>query len=112
MWRRIDPDTHPQAGLAVHGSTGIAWHRDASYADARAVLVNLGPCTFELDRARDSANGRPADPTSLELSGGEVLDFDCKHQHRVTNADPARWSVVLWRLKRQPRRPVPPVRIP
>ena len=63
VWRRIDPDTHPQAGLTVHGSTGIAWHRDASYAHARAVLVNLGPCTFELDRARASANGRPADTT-------------------------------------------------
>ena len=77
VWRRIDPDTVPQVGLAVHGNRGIAWHRDASYAHARAALVNLGPCTFELDRARDSANGRPVDPVSLRLSGGEVLDFDC-----------------------------------
>ena len=112
VWRRVHPDGDPQLGLAVHGDTGIAWHRDASYAQPRAVVVNLGPCAFELDRARDGANGRPAVPVSLELSGGEVLDFDCKHRHRVLRADAARWSVVLWRLKRHPRRPVPPVRIP
>ena len=76
------------------------------------MLVNLGPCTFELDRTRDSANGTPADPVSLQLRGGEVLDFDCKHRHRVLDADSSRWSVVLWRLKRHPRRPVPPVRVP
>ncbi len=69
VWRRIDPHTEPQVGLAIHGDTGISWHRDASYAHARAALVNLGPCTFELDRTRDSANGRPADPVSLELFG-------------------------------------------
>ena len=92
----------------MYGDTGIAWHRDASYAHARAVLVDLGPCTFELDRARGSANGSPADPVSPQLLGGEVLDFDCKRQHRVIDADPSRWSVVLWRFKRQPRRPSPP----
>jgi len=69
-------------GLSTHGDTGTAWHRDACCAPARAVLVNLGPCTFELDRGRDSANGRPLDPVSLQPSGGEVLDFDCKHQYR------------------------------
>lgn len=112
VWRRIDPHTDPQVGLAIRGDTGIAWHRDASFAHARAVLVNLGPCTFELDRARDSSNGHPADPVSLELRGGEVLDFDCKHQHRVLDAVPSRWSVVLWRLKRHPHHPVTPRRIP
>ena len=24
VWRRIDPDTAPQVGLAIHGDTGIA----------------------------------------------------------------------------------------
>ena len=99
-------------GLSTHGDTGIAWHRDAYCAPARAVLVNLGPCTFELERGQDSANGRPLDPVSLELSGGEVLDFDCKHQYRVLWVDPSRWSMVLWRLERHPRRPVAPTRIP
>ena len=112
VWRRVDPVTDPQVGLAIHGDTGIAWHRDASYAQARALLVNFGPCTFDIDRARDSGNGRPLEPVSLDLSGGEVLDFDCKHQHRVVDADPSRWSIVLWRLKRHPRRPVPPTPIP
>ena len=85
VWRRIDPDTDPQVGLAVHGDTGIA-----SYAHARPVLVNLGPCTFGIDRSRDFGKGRPLDPVSLDLSGGEVLDFDCKHQHRDLDPDPDR----------------------
>ena len=106
VWRRVDPDTDPQLGLAVHGDAGIAWHRDAAYARSEAVLVNLGPCTFGIDAARDSANGTPVEPADHRLGAGDVLAFDCKHQHRVVDADPARWSIVLWRLKRFP--PVQP----
>lgn len=57
-----------------------------STRSAKSALVNLGPCTFEIDRTRDSAAGRPLDPVSLELSGGGVLDFDWQHQHRVLDA--------------------------
>ena len=71
-----------------------------------------GRATFEIDAERDSANGRPLDPVSLDLRPGDVIAFDCKHQHRVLDADPARWSVVLWRLKRFPPAPVEPVGIP
>ena len=85
--------------LLIHGA------RAAAYAHARAVLVNLGPCTFELDRVRDSADGRPVDLATREFFGGKVLDFGCKRP------DPSHWSVVLWRLKRQPRRPVAATRI-
>ena len=62
VWRRIHPDTDPQVGLAISGNTGIAWHRDASYAHARAVLVNLGPCTFRTRpgaRLRERQSRRP-----------------------------------------------------
>ena len=75
-------------------------------------IVNLGPATFEIDAERGSANGRPLDPVSLDLRPGDVVAFDCKHQHRVLDADPARRSVVLWRLKRFPPTPVEPVAIP
>ena len=112
VWRRFHPDTQPAVGLAIRGDVGIAWHRDAAYARSDALIVNLGPAVFEIDAARDSRNGRPLDPLSFDLVGGEILAFDCKHQHRVLDADPARWSVVLWRMKRFPRSPVPPVRIP
>lgn len=112
IWQRIDPRTCPAVGIAIQGDTGIAWHRDASYAQVRAVLVNLEPCAFEIDRDRDSPNGRPGDPLSLDLQGGEVLAFDCKHQHRVVDPDPSRWSIVLWRLKRHPNTPLPATRIP
>ena len=106
------PASEPALGLAIRGDVGIAWHRDAAYAKSDAIIVNLGPATFEIDAERDSANGRPLDPVSLDLRPGDVIAFDCKHQHRVLDADPARWSVVLWRLKRFPPAPVEPVGIP
>ena len=112
VWQRLHPATRPQVGLAIRGDVGIAWHRDAAYAMNAALIVNLGFATFEIDAARDSANGRPQNPLWLDLSPGDVIAFDCKHQHRVINADPARWSVVLWRMKRFPPAPVEPVAIP
>ena len=112
VWQRFHPASDPAVGLAIHGDTGIAWHRDAAYAKNDALIVNLGPATFEIDAERDSANGRPLDPVSLDLRPGDILAFDCKHQHRVVDADPTRWSVVLWRLKRFPPAPLEPVAIP
>ena len=112
VWRRFHPASEPALGLAIRGDVGIAWHRDAAYAKSDALIVNLGPATFEIDAERDSANGRPGDPVSLDLRPGDVIAFDCKHQHRVVDADPARWSIVLWRLKRFPPAPVEPVAIP
>ena len=112
VWQRLHPASEPALGLAIHGPTGIAWHRDAAYARRDALIVNLGPATFEIDAERESANGRPLDPVSLDLRPGDVIAFDCKHQHRVIDADPARWSVVLWQLKRFPPAPVEPVAIP
>ena len=121
---RIDPDTvrtvvdhldrHVAPPVALAGR-GLAPHRPRNRSGHRALHPRrhrdrLAP--RRVLRAHDSANGRPLDPVSLRLSGGEVLDFDCKHRHRVLDADPARWSVVLWRIKRHPRRPVAPTRIP
>lgn len=113
VWRRHDPDTLPDLGLAIRGDTGIRWHRDASYARPAAVIVNLGRCVFEIDRDRDSRPGRPGDPLSVRLDGpGHVFAFDCKHQHRVVSPAADRWSIVLWRRKQHPGRLVPPIPIP
>ena len=109
VWRRIDPE--PQLGLAVHGSTGIAWHRDASYAHARAALVNLGPCTFELDRAVPRAHAEPRATVNDTARRGGQFSVSPGGQFSLS-LDTSRWSVVLWRLKRHPRRPVAPTRIP
>lgn len=112
IWHRAYPNTDPDLGLVIHGSTGIEWHRDASYAQAACLLINLGSCVFEIDRDRGSPPGEPRDPVAMQLQPGAVLSFNCKHLHRVTHAVTTRWSIVLWLLKQHPRRWCDPVEIP
>ena len=105
-WQKVWPATAPQLGLAIHGDHGIRWHRDATYACGPCMIVNLGPCTFQIDQHRNGPNGHPVDIQDFRLSSGELLAFDCKHQHRGLDAAPQRWSVVLWRRKTHPPEPI------
>lgn len=112
VWQRRWPASEPDLGLAIRGDHGIAWHRDASYACPGAVIVNFGTCRFGIDGDRNSPNGDPRRPLHYRLDPGVAYSFDCKHQHRVIDADEDRWSIVLWRQKLFPPRPVAPVAIP
>ncbi len=114
---RIDPDTLRTARdhLDRHVAPDVSYYargRQRAWLEIEAPLGPTQPWRSEIDRARNSPNGRPGDPVSLDLNGGEVLAFDCKHQHRVVDPDPSRWSIVLWRLKRHPIAPVPATLIP
>ena len=93
--------------LATCGG-GISRHRDASYADYRALDFNLGPATFcyqkiypgfEWSREQD----KDAPVERYELLGGEVLAFNCKNPHWVENADPTRWAINVWSISKRER---------
>lgn len=84
----------PAADLAqvFGGNRAIDWHRDAAYAHSKAWLFALGRSTFELET-------RSGEIISIDLNGGELIEFDCKCLHRACNVDPARIGIGLWSAK-------------
>lgn len=91
LWRLIQWIA-PQADLAqvYGGNRGIDWHRDAAYAAPTAWILNLGPCTLESDHG---------EIISLDLTGGEIIRFNCKVLHRCTNPHPQRIGIGIWQCR-------------
>jgi hypothetical protein len=95
----------PDADLAqvFGGNVAIDWHRDAAYAHSKAWLFALGKSTFQIEsREIKSRSGEiitPSEVFSFDLTGGELLEFDCKCRHRATNVDPQRIGIGLWSAK-------------
>lgn len=83
----------PTADLAqvIYGNRGIDWHRDAAYAMPKAWILALGKSTFEIE-----INGNIR---SLDLLGGELIEFDCKQRHRAINIHPERIAIGIWSAK-------------
>ena len=84
----------PRADLAqvFGGNKAIDWHRDAAYAHSTAWILALGKSTFQLE-------SRSGDIQSIDLFGGEILQFDCKCKHRATDVDPQRIGIGIWQAK-------------
>jgi hypothetical protein len=77
-------------------AAGINWHRDASYGKALAGTINLGACSFGLRPRNGSCTPQPQESEQwINLSGGEVLTFDCKHPHCAVPS-PLRWAIHCW----------------
>jgi hypothetical protein len=93
-------------------SPGIRPHKDASYADSTAWLLDLGQTSFRiwlpksavppgaLD-ARMVKEGKVLAEWEIALRGGELLRFNCKLMHGSKSAAPARWAIGMWRFKPQ-----------
>ena len=97
-WRNAGYPGLPDLGLALHGAIGIKPHRDASYANAQALTVNLGTADWGWHPER---NGQDANGLHWQtIEPGDVLKFDCKHKHASRRLDPDRWAIVLWTAKR------------
>ena len=84
---------YPEAALAqvyfATGNIGIDWHRDASFAERKAVIVNLGSVLLETEINSDKR-------ISLELTGGEVIEFNCKLPHRAVPRSENRIGIAIW----------------
>jgi hypothetical protein len=74
------------------GNVAINWHSDASYGHSKAWLLALGKSTFEIQ-------DRWGETQSLKLTGGELLQFDCKCRHRAVDVDPQRIGIGIWQAK-------------
>ena len=88
----------PEIGLALYGPIGITPHRDASYAHAHTLTVNLGTADWGWHPQRHGQNN---DGLRWQIvPPGAVLKFDSKHKHASRNLDADRWAIVLWQAKR------------
>lgn len=82
-----------QVALASKGGS-IEPHRDTTYAAEWSFAINLGKCNWSIASGRDMS--KP--DYSMQLNGGEVFKFNCKHVHSVSNVDPNRWAINVWAI--------------
>jgi hypothetical protein len=96
--QRLWPDA--ELGLIVYGSVGIDRHRDDSYADYRAVSINLGEVGgWGFQQFRDHIGPGPQTerpPIVLRPKPGTIIEFNCKDPHWVESPAPDRWGINLW----------------
>lgn len=73
--------------LVAGGNTEIDMHRDATFAHADAMTLNLGgQAYFEYE-----------DNGATRLEHGDITRFNCKRLHGVLEADLDRIVIAMWR---------------
>lgn len=99
----------PELGLASLGGT-IKPHRDAAYANYKAVGINLGNTTFGYEKSYPKYKWvppkelvTPPEVSETDLVGGEVYEFNCKNLHWTSNVSPTRWAINLWQISTKQR---------
>ena len=102
-------DWQPDLGLVSKGG-GIKPHRDAGYANFRAMGINLGPVTWCYEHSYPEFNWtppegciNPPEVIKIPMTGGEVFEFNSKNLHWTEGVDPDRWAFNLWTISRKKR---------
>jgi len=98
-----DPEETPLDGNG--GECGIKQHRDAGYADFRAVGINLiGEATFGYQALYPDQDkwSKTWDKTAklqiVKMTRGTCVAFNCKNPH-FAQVGPNRWCINAWRIK-------------
>ena len=73
--------------LVAGGNTEIGMHRDATYAHADAMTINLGGQAYFEHESMDAQR----------LEHGDVTRFNCKQLHGVLEADLNRIVIAIWK---------------
>ena len=103
-----EPEALPVDGNG--GECGIKMHRDAGYADFRAVGINLiGEASFgyianypHQDRWTKEQDSQ-AKPQIVNMVPGTCVVFNCKNPH-YAQAGPNRWCINAWRIRDRRRK--------
>jgi len=94
LWQ-ICKELFPASDLAqvyfADNNKGIDWHKDAQYATQTARILNLGNAIIESKYADEI--------TQLEVTGGELIEFNCKRLHRGTPLDDQRIGIGIWKAR-------------
>jgi hypothetical protein len=96
-----------QVAQVFYANRNIDWHRDASYAKPLARIISLGNSVFEIEsHTGEFSTAIEQRGQTIEfrfdrftLSGGDVLEFNCKNLHRAASADIDRIGIGLWQCK-------------
>lgn len=78
--------------LCINGPAGIKPHRDGSYADPKAIGINLGTVKWWYGLNRTNT-----ELVEVDLPVGAVYTFDCKVLHGSDPIDPNRWAINGWK---------------
>ncbi len=91
------------------GECGITMHRDAGYADYRAVGINLtGNAVFGYRQCYPSVHkwtaqqDEAAELQRVVMTPGTSVVFNCKNPH-FGQAGPNRWCINAWRISHKRR---------
>ena len=92
-------------GLVVYGNVGITEHRDDSYADYKAIGINLGELEFWsydciYPEMRWTKEQNPSNRINYKIGIGEVFEFNYKNPHSAINPTEDRYAIFLWKVKR------------
>lgn len=92
LCRKLMPNFALAQVFYADNNIGINWHADAAYANQLAYLLNLGNSKFEIKNTATNQS------RSLDLTGGEVIKFNCKRPflHRGLPQDSNRIGIGLW----------------
>jgi hypothetical protein len=81
--------------VSLKSDARIKPHRDTSFAQPKAYLINIGKATFGYNPNRHCTLIDKIQPVDL-IDG--IYEFDCKHLHSVIAAENNRLGLVLWKL--------------
>lgn len=102
-----DPEENPIDGNG--GECGIKTHRDAGYADFRAVGINLiGEATFGYKALYPDQDkwskvwDKEAKLEIVKMTKGTCVIFNCKNPH-FAQVGPNRWCINAWRISSKRR---------
>lgn len=98
----------PEIGLVAKGETGIRLHRDDSYADFKAVSIQLGSAQWTYDQQYPeycwvpAAQLNPGNPITYQVENCLVV-FNCKNLHSAAPLSTDRYSINLWQISKRLR---------
>jgi len=101
-------DFQPEIGLVTKGEQGIRSHRDDSYADFKAVSLQLGAANWTYDcqypeyKWVPAAALNPSQPVTYRVEDCLVM-FNCKNPHAAQPLSPDRYSLNLWQISKKLR---------
>ncbi|WP_157462257.1 hypothetical protein [Crinalium epipsammum] len=85
----------------INSDARIDWHRDHTYAEELAFGINFGgKAEFGYDFNRQAGDRR-----TIELAPGDVYKFNCKHTHALLSHEAQRFSLILWKIRKDKRYP-------